>query len=60
MFHVFQNINFLVFSIFSPLEVIARHFGPKIRIPHPKITPWVEFSGLETDFLVRKYENQKK
>ena len=41
-FKMFKVI-FLDFLMFSPLEVISRHFGPKIRILHPKITPWVEF-----------------
>ena len=34
-----------VFHTFSPLEVISRHFGQKIRVLHPKI-PFGSYSEV--------------
>ena len=43
--------------MFSPLEVISRHFAPNHRILHPKMTPGTSSEVCRNDFYVTNVKN---
>ena len=53
----FENFEILVCPIFSGLEVISQHFGPQIRIQHPKIPLWTSSEVSTNEFYVKNVKN---
>ena len=49
----------LVFLVFSPLELISQHFGPQIRIQHPKIPQGTTSEVCTGEFYVEKEDFSK-
>ncbi len=54
---VFQYFTMFCVSLFSPLEVVSRHYRPQHRILHPKVPPGTSSVVRTSEFYVKNIKH---